>query len=430
MNTASPRPLVLLVAGQVFSKLAVALYLLSMTLYIRGLEGGAGLLGLLQFLSLAPIVVLSPIAATLADMRGPKAIMLISDAGRGAVLLILAAVLSLATAASPALGISAVLVTALLVGLGQATFQPAADTFLPDLVRPTALGAAVAIRGACVQTANLAGNAVGGLVFLALGAPGSTSLTAALFLLSAAWETLLPELGGGIKSPVKAPTSWHTLGSLFRRLLIQTRIGIRFARRTRGLAALLIMNLSFHAGFPVLLIALPFFIEYQLGLGPHYLGYSFAALLAGGILGYTLLASIRPRLGHRLLAALVATSAPALWIIAASANIVARQQAIPLYFFALVMAGVAAAGVHLIVHTAIGLSVRRSFRARVFGLLEASTGAASALGFLFAGPLLDLLMPRLPAVLLAVGISALLLSILSFRSRGIRHFLLPGKVGV
>ncbi|TVR89550.1 MAG: MFS transporter [Spirochaetaceae bacterium] len=424
----SRRPLILLVAGQVFSKLAVALYLLSMTLYIRGLDGSAGLLGLLQFLSLAPIVVLSPIAASLADMRGRKAILLVSDAGRGVVLLALALVLSLTASTAPLLGISAVLLTALLVGIGQATFQPAADAFLPDLVRPSALGAAVAIRGACVQTANLAGNAVGGLVFLALGAASSTGLTAALFLVSAAWETLLPEAAVAVNTPFNTRSKVPRIRQLFRRLIIQTHIGMRFARRTRGLAALLIMNLCFHASFPVLLIALPFFIEYQLGLGPHYLGYSFAALLAGGILGYILLAVIRPKLDHRLLSVLVALSAPALWMIASTAYIVPRQSAVPLYFIALLLAGVAAAGIHLIVHTAIGLSVRRSFRARIFGLLEASTGAASALGFLFGGPVLDLLMQSLPAVLLTLGVFGLLLSVVPFQNRGIRDFLLLGRV--
>ncbi len=431
MSFLSASPLFLLVAGQAFSKLAVALYLLSMTLYIRNLSGGAGLLGLLQFLSLAPIVVLSPLAASLADLRGRKAVLLASDAGRGLILVALALLLSLTAQTSPVLGIAAVLITALIVGLGQATFQPAADAFLPDLVTPAALGSAVAVRGACVQTANLAGNAVGGLVFLALGAAGSTGITAALFLVSAAWETLLPGSDLAVATtPAKAPQSITRrvqIRRMLRRLVIQTRIGLRFSRRTHGLPGLLIMNLCIHASFPVLLIALPFYLEFQLELGPQYLGYSFAALLAGGILGYLLLAFLRPRLEHRILAALVALNAPALWLLASTANTIPKPFAVPLYFLALLIAGIAAAGVHLIVHTAIGLSVRRSFRARVFGLLEASTGAAAALGFLFAGPMLDLLMQRLPTVLFTLGGFGLLLALVPLRSRGIREFLVLGR---
>jgi len=431
LSFASSNPVFLLVAGQAFSKLAVALYLLSMTLYIRTHAGGAGLLGLLQFLSLAPIVLLSPIAASLADLRGRKAVLLASDAGRGLILLALALLLSLTAQASPLPGIAAVLVTAFLVGLGQATFQPAADAFLPDLVRPAALGSAVAVRGACVQTANLAGNAVGGLVFLAIGPAGSTGITAALFLVSAAWETLLPGPNPAVATThPKVPQSTPRLlqiRRMFKRLVIQTRIGLRFSSRTHGLPALLIMNLCIHASFPVLLLALPFYLEFQLGLGPQYLGYSFAALLAGGILGYVVLAFLRPRLEHRILAALVALNAPALWLLASTANTVPKPSAVPLYFLALLIAGVAAAGVHLIVHTAIGLSVRRSFRARVFGLLEASTGAAAAFGFLFAGALLDLLMQRLPAVLFTVGVCGVLLALVPLRNRGIREFLVLSR---
>ncbi|MFN2310749.1 MAG: MFS transporter [Spirochaetia bacterium] len=427
MSIIRPRPLVLLVAGQVFSKLAVALYLLSMTLYIRGLDGGAALLGLLQFLSLAPIVVLSPVAASLADMSGRKAILLVSDAGRGVVLLALAMLLFISAHATPALGIAAVLLTALLVGIGQATFQPAADAFLPDLVPASALGPAVAVRGACVQTANLAGNAVGGLIFLSLGATGSTTITAALFLVSAAWETLLPEPAVSDKKPKTSPRR-PNVPRLLKRLGMQTRIGLRFARRTRGLPALLIMNLFFHASFPILLIALPFFLEFELALGPQYLGYSFAALLAGGITGYILLALFRIKLGHRVLAALVGLTAPALWLLALTADTVPRQLSVPLYFCALVLAGMAAAGGHLIVHTAIGVAVRRNFRARVYGLLEASTGAAAAFGFLLAGPLLDLLMDRLPSVLMTLGFFGLILAIVPLQNRSIRGFLLLAKV--
>lgn len=432
MILSAHRPVFLLVAGQAFSKLAVALYLLSMTLYIRNLSGSAGLLGLLQFLSLAPIVVLSPIGATLADLRGAKAVMLISDAGRGLVLLALALLLSLTAHASSAYGVLAVLFTALLVGIGQATFQPAADAFLPNLVKPSSLGAAVGLRGAVVQSANLAGNAFGGIAFLALGAAGSIGVTALLFLLSAAWETLLP-------SPLPARRSWKQeplpmkspqpqVRRLFQRLVIQTRLGLRFARRTHGLSALLVMNVCFHASFPVLLIALPFFLEFELGLGPEYLGYSFAALLAGGILGYTLIAVLRPKVDHRMLAVLLAINAPSLWLLSATADYLPKPVAV--YFVALLLAGAAAAGVHLVVHTAIGLGVEQSFRARVFGLLEASTGAAAAFGFLFAGPVLDLLMERLPAVLATLGVFALLLSVVPLRRRSIRNFLLSSKLKV
>src|SRR5687768_6685215 len=127
--------------------------------------------------SLAGFVGIGQVLATLADRFGRISVMLVADLVRAAMF---AAMLL-------DLPVGALLILAFLAGLATPPFEAARSAALPDLVPERRYGDALALSGVSVQGAMVAGNALGGLLLVLLGARGALAVNAASFLVSAAF---------------------------------------------------------------------------------------------------------------------------------------------------------------------------------------------------------------------------------------------------
>lgn len=152
--------------------------------------------------SLAGFVGIGQVLATLADRFGRISVMLVADVARAA---LFAAMLI-------HLPVGALLVLAFLAGLATPPFEAARSAALADLVPEHRYGDALAMAGISVQAAMVAGNAVGGVLLVLVGARGALMVNAASFLVSgllvlslrgtaAAERSLTPSsVGGSLRS--------------------------------------------------------------------------------------------------------------------------------------------------------------------------------------------------------------------------------------
>ena len=340
---------------------------LALVLHVQAEEGTGTAVGLLLLAASLPRL-LSPLTGTLADRADRRVLLAAGELGQGALLLV-------AVVWLPALPVLFVLL------LAKATIvtvsEAAGASAVPGLVNDSDLPAANAILGGVRQGGEVLGPLLGGLLVALGGVRAGLAVDALTFLVSVPLLLRLPRLapagdaaGAGIGADALAGLR-YTLG---QPLLLGVTVGFFLA----GLGA----------GDDV---ALPFLAR-DLGAGERGTGALYAAVGAGLILGYLLLAR-----GGRRLAGLVAGAA-----VAAAGNLATGLAPGILAAVAFqALRGVGLAVYETSLHTTLQRSVPGPMLGRVFANVYGAVNVAACLALLGAGPLLDATSAR--TVLLASG---------------------------
>ncbi|MFP4152085.1 MAG: MFS transporter [Alkalispirochaeta sp.] len=392
------RNLLLLVAGNGVSTFGNAVYLVAIVLFLKEEYGSALLLGAFQFLALIPGFLLAPVSGALIDRLSRRGVIIGTDLFRGAVMIIVGVLILRPEWRSPPI----ILGMALAAGAGHAFFVPAAQALIPEIVPVGELSRATAFRAGSSQLFNMVGNAVGGVLYVALGAPMVLLLNGVTFLVSAVQESWIDVPGA---SPVEAGRSLR--GDVLEALV--------FLRRRGDLRRPILSQVGMFLLSPVFLLSLPFLLIDRLGAGESVLGYLFALGLAGGIIAFLVLGRVHP---DRLITRRFGTVAyVAFGVILLGMSV--HQSVIALAIAALI-AGGAAGTVYL---TATVTLQRRSpsrMHGRLFAVMEAGSAAAAPAAYLVTGYLLDLLGPTRGEVLyLVTGLAAIgWAGYLAFRAPG------------
>lgn len=371
MSDLERRNLRLLVSGNAVSTFGNSVYLIAATLLLKDLTGSALVLGLFQFLALAPGFLLSPVSGAIIDRYPRTRVVVLSDLYRG-ILMVASGLL---------LGVPAVrtwwliLPVSFLSGIGHAFFVPAAQALVPRIVAPERLQAANGTRAGASQLCNMAGNAVGGLLYALLGAPLLFVFNGVTFLLSASRERLISADEGDRRADS-------------RRVLDAAREGLTMVVRRPAMRALFLSQAGLFVVSPVLLLSMPFIVIDELGMAERAVGLFFAAALAGGIAVFAALRNVAasrlvdmplPMLGYIALAlvfgALAISTAPLVLSVAA------------------LLIGAAAGLVYLFAVTWIQRTCPEGHHGRLFALLEAGNSLAAPLSYVVVGALLDALGP-------------------------------------
>lgn len=364
------RDLALLVGGNTVSAAGNAVYLVAVTLLLKALTESALMLGLFQFLALLPILLVAPVAGALVDRMSRRRVLILSDLYRGAVMIVAGLLLMLPGLRSPWL----VLTAAFLAGIGHALFVPAAQAILPSIVPARRLHRATGLRAASSQIGNLGGNALGGLLFVVLGAPMLFVFNGMSFLASAFQESFI--------RAGRARVDAARTGSLIE----MARRGFSTVLRDRRLATLLGSQAGLFLVSPVLVIALPFLLIDELGFGEAAVGVYFALALFGSILAF---AALQSRDTHAMLALPLV---PAAYLLLAAGFLAVAVSPHPLVLaVAAVVSGAAAATVYLFATTWVQLRVAPELHGRVFAVMEAANAAVAPVGYLVAGAVLEIL---------------------------------------
>ena len=390
------RNLILLVGGNATSALGTSVYLIALVLYLTETTSSATILGAVQFLAYVPGVILGPIAGAHVDRVRRVSVIVAADVFRG-VIVIVAGLFGLMTGSMP---IALIFVVTVLYGAGSAFFLPAVNALVPEIVPAESVKRTNGWKNGLQQIANLAGNAVGGVLFAVLGAPVLFVANGLSFLLSAASEAAMRV------DERPTPTS---RASLFT----SARHGLRYVRDHRGAAWLIGVSAAINFVAPPIVIAVPFLVIDGLGLPAQFVGFAFAALLAGGVFGFLVVGAGRNAAGFGTLISALAVLSVAL---TAGGAILGP---VPL-FVLLVVAGGAVATVHLIGHTAIQTGVPRFMRGRVYALLETAGMIAAPVAYLVSGPIVDRLDGEFAPLFIALGLAIGGVAVAAFSARSLR----------
>jgi MFS family permease len=244
-----------------------------------------GLLGLFRFV---PNVFFGLYGGLIADRRDRRSILVITHI----LLMITTSVLTIATVMD-AMSLVVIYAVTFVVSAVSAFAGPARQALLPALVPRSELAGAATVLNLAMQTAQIGGPAVGGLIIGTAGvatAYGAGTLSFVAVIL-AAWlmtvrERLVADANSGVKAVVE---------------------GLRFLWRTPILLA--VMSLDFIATlFAASTTLMPIFAEDILKMGPNGLGLLYSAPAVGAVLGSLVmsLAPIPQRPGFGIIAAIIA----------------------------------------------------------------------------------------------------------------------------
>ncbi len=245
---------------------------------ISAQSGSAALLALVQTASTVPAVLLALPAGAVADLVDRR-LLLIGLVGAMSASMALLAVLVAAGSATPAV----VLVLTLAMGAAIAAAVPAFASLIPDLVPGADLASAVTLNGISINLARAVGPALAGLALALLSA---TALFAALAVALGAMALVL----------LAAPRRAGAPASPGERLGPAMRAGVRFARSSGELRAVLARGFAFVVPASALWAVLPAIAVGRLDLDAAAFGGILAALGSGAVLGAQLLPWLRARL--------------------------------------------------------------------------------------------------------------------------------------
>ncbi|MFW5814376.1 MAG: MFS transporter [Spirochaetota bacterium] len=409
MVSRKPRGFSLLLAGHIVSTFGSSIYVVTLVLYLAELTDSPQALGIIQFVSYLPAAVLGPVAGAAVDSWSRRRTIVWSDIVRGIVMLATAAV-GLTLGRLPYwLLVGATMV----VSLAGVAFVPAVHALVPDLVDARRLKRANGLRSALNQIANMGGSALGGALYVALGAPVLILLNGVSFLLSGLSET-------AIRPRPRRPPTREPLGT-------RVRVGIDLLIRDHGIRALVLVQAATNLLLPPLVVALPFAISQVWRLPAEFFGYLFAAVLAGGIAGFLIFSGARttPLVEARLyrgalplIAAVIATLG-----FLASAGAAATPVLVPVLLLVMFLAGGAIGTMYMIGVTRIQRSVEAGMRGRVFATLEMLTAVLLPAAYLVSGLVVEALRPRYGALFAALAAATAALAVVVMCHREMRRVL-------
>ncbi len=295
-------------AGQLLSLMGTWIQSVAQSWLVYQLTGSAMLLGAVNFATQAPILLLAPLAGTLADRVDRRRLIMMTQAA----LMSLAFVLAGLTLTG-AIEVWHILVLATLQGIVNSFDMPARQSFVVEMVGKDDLPNAIALNSTMFNSARMIGPAVGGLLVALVGEGWCFLINAASFL---AVLMGLAHMRLRLRAAPTAPTGTQGVSE-----------GIAFVAKTEPFRSLLLLvALVSLAGMPFTVL-LPVFAT-LLQAGPEGYGLLMGAVGLGALAGALRLAAQKdvrrlerlPALatGGLALGLVLFAQAPSLWSAAAA----------------------------------------------------------------------------------------------------------------
>ena len=264
----------LLWQGQLVSMLGDILYMIALDFWILDITGSTGLMGLLSALTMLPRIVLGPFAGVFVDKWNRRNIIVLTDFIRGIVITFvgIAGIFGF-------IQIWMVFIVGIISGLCSAFFGPAVNSIKPELVHESKFVKANSVTSLATSGMDMIGSAIGGVIYVAIGAPYMFLANGISYLISAFTEIFITEP----KREKKAEKI--TFVEDFKE-------GFRFLWNFKTLRNLFLLasllNLFVNAAF---ILILPYFKSMPF-LGPEKYGLFMASIPMGMLVGSALLSII------------------------------------------------------------------------------------------------------------------------------------------
>ena len=385
------RPLLALYVATGISTAGSMATLIAILWFAFQTTGSASRTGIVSAFMILPVVASGILGGPLVDRLGHKRASVIADLASG--LFIAAIPLLYQTVGLP---YWLLLTLIFLRGLADAPGRAARRSLVPDLAEQAgvSLERANSVTFAIVNTALISGLALSGILIAIVGEVGVLWIDALSYGVSAVLIALV------IPRPKQSSETVQTAGTYLEELAT----GLRYLKGERVILAVLLVNLALHViNEPLYALVLPVYsdlvLDSVIGFGFIAAGYGVGSLLASLAYG-----AVGERLSRRrtLIGSALLAIVPYI--------ILVTLPGLPVTFAAIVIAGLAAGPVGLILTTLIQERVPRDLLGRVFGL-NALTPAATPLGVLIAGFVIEATGLRFTLALQGIASVILLLSL-------------------
>jgi MFS family permease len=278
----------LLFAGEGISLIGDQFHFVALAWLVLQLTGSGLALGTVLMVAAVPRAVFMLLGGALSDRFSPRTLMLISNALRGAVVGVVAALVLTGNAQ-----LWQLYVLAGIFGIVDAFFYPALNTIVPMLVSERLLPPTNAIVQITQQLSGLIGPAIAGVVVAAVHTGPAFAVDAISFAI--ATGTLLLVRGGRRATRVVEPSAAPGDG-----LLANIGSGLAFVWSDPPVRSLILIVAAFNFAFAgPIFVGLPYLADNQFHGGAALLGIMLSAFGAGAVGGALLAGSLKrvPRLG-------------------------------------------------------------------------------------------------------------------------------------
>lgn len=264
----------LLWQGQLVSALGDILYMIALDFWILDITGSTAIMGLLSAVTMLPRMVVGPFAGVFVDKWKRRNVIVITDLIRGIVVTFVGV-----AGIFGFIQVWMVFLAGAISGLCSAFFGPAVSAIKPELVPESKLVKANSLTSMADSGMQIAGNAIGGIIYVAIGAPYMFFLNGISYLLSAFSEIF-------IKEPV---TERELKTNTFKEDFME---GLKFVWNFKTLRnILLIASILNLIGASASILILPYFKATEF-LGPEKYGLFMAVMPIAMLCGSSLLAVI------------------------------------------------------------------------------------------------------------------------------------------
>ena len=264
------RDFALLFAGQAISRLGDGLHEVALLWLVLQLTGSALITGTVLAVQLLPTLFFGLLAGALVDRWDRRRTMIIADAARAGLVLLIPLLNSLGALTLPALYV----ISFLLAVFGQ-LFRPALMASIPNVVAADALLPANALMGMTRQLGGIAGPALGGVLVSVMGLNSVFYVDAVTFAVSG-YAIFLATVSSGTRAKVALTV---------RAMTAEIGEGLRYIGRQPAVLTLAILGILSHAYWAAIPVVAPVFADRVLGGGSATYGGLLSAMNLGMVAG-------------------------------------------------------------------------------------------------------------------------------------------------
>lgn len=275
----------LLWQGQFISKLGTFIFDIALILWVKENFNFASMISLILIAGNIPEILLAPVGGTIADIFSRRKILIYSDLVSGLLVIVFSLVIIL-NLFSPSFNYILLFIVSVGLGISASCFNPAASALIPEFVDDKNLHRANAIFQSSSEITSIAGQAAGGILFTAIGAPFMFLANGISFLFSAWSESFIRTK----ESSEKVIVNWRTTASRIRNDFIE---GYHYTWNDKRLRYFLLIIGLYHFFISPIPILIPFLISDTYKLGGQWTGYLLAGFAAGILSGFIIAGSLK-----------------------------------------------------------------------------------------------------------------------------------------
>ncbi|MBU6997866.1 MAG: MFS transporter [Theionarchaea archaeon] len=381
--------------GRLVSLIGTGVQDVALPLFILDLTGSGAMMGTFMIMTVAPRLVMVPLAGVIGDRVNRKKIMVWTDFGRGVLILGLAGL-----AYDNRITIPLLFGAQLLTSVMNALFGPATSAMLPDIVEVEDLTRANSILGAVNSVSFIIGPALGGIIYAIGGIEIAFLINGVSFLGSGISEMFIR-----YSQKTERFTGLHEVAS-------DLREGLSFVKARHGLLIMLMIALVLNFLMsPLFSVVIPYVMRVIIKFASEQFGMLETSFMGGTLLGNVIIGAflaktkVRKMLNMGLLAESLVMVAFALIVFPQVLYLLGYASW--LCFFVLFCTFVLMGLFNALINTPLMVELQKmtptAFRARVFSVIELAAQAVVPLGFGVVGFLLDLIPAHWIVMILSVA---------------------------